>query len=63
MDECAEGIDECVQICRDTAASYTCSCNSGYRLASDGRRCNGIRLGVILLILTFSDFIPFRKYL
>ena len=31
----------CDQICSDTDTSYTCSCRSGYRLASDGYSCNG----------------------
>ena len=42
IDECAEGLDNCAQSCTDTPTSYTCSCNSGYRLASDGRGCNGM---------------------
>ena len=41
VNECAEGIDACAHVCTDTSTGYTCSCNSGYRLASDGHRCNG----------------------
>ena len=40
-DECADGIDDCAQVCTDTDLGYTCSCRSGYRLASDGRGCDG----------------------
>ena len=41
IDECAEGTDNCIQHCINTAGSYTCNCNTGYRLASDGRSCDG----------------------
>ena len=41
INECAEGTDGCAQTCNDTATSYTCSCNSGYRLATDGHACYG----------------------
>ena len=41
IDECAESRDNCAQICTDTDGSYTCSCEAGYDLASDGRGCNG----------------------
>ena len=42
VDECAEGTDDCAQVCTDTLLSYTCSCQSGYRLASDNRGCTEI---------------------
>ena len=32
----------CVQLCVNTAGSYHCQCNSGYRLSSDGFDCEGI---------------------
>ena len=41
VNECAEGLDQCAHVCNDTATGYTCSCNPGFRLASDGRNCNG----------------------
>ena len=41
VDECAEGTDRCAQNCSNTVGSYTCSCSSGYGLASDGRWCAG----------------------
>ena len=40
INECALGIDNCDQNCVDTPNSYTCTCNAGYVLASDGRSCN-----------------------
>ena len=42
IDECAEGVEDCAQVCTDTVLSYICSCHSGYRLASDGRGCTEI---------------------
>ena len=39
--ECVEGSARCDQQCTNTIGSYTCSCNPGYRLASDRQTCNG----------------------
>ena len=41
IDECSEDSDGCAQNCANTVGSYTCSCNTGYNLASDGRSCTG----------------------
>ena len=41
INECLEDTDGCSQLCSNTDGSYTCSCNSGYRLNVDGRSCNG----------------------
>ena len=41
INECVEDTDGCVQNCNNTIGSYTCSCASGYRLASDRRGCTG----------------------
>ena len=41
INECSEDTDSCAQNCHNTIGSYTCSCTTGYRLASDGRGCNG----------------------
>ncbi len=41
IDECAEGTDQCDQNCHNNIGSYTCSCNTGYRLNADGFRCDG----------------------
>ena len=40
-DECGLGIDNCVQICTNTAGSFYCGCNTGFQLNSDGATCNG----------------------
>ena len=42
IDECARGTHECNQTCNNTIGSYTCGCNAGYRLAPDGRNCEGL---------------------
>ena len=41
IDECAENRDNCDQLCTNTQGGYTCSCRSGYSLASNGQDCNG----------------------
>ena len=41
VNECASNNGGCAQICMDTTDSFTCLCNSGFRLDSDGRSCNG----------------------
>ena len=42
IDECAEGTAGCAQICTNIPGSYFCSCESGYRLASDRLGCDDI---------------------
>lgn len=42
IDECRDNIDNCSQTCSNTIGSYTCDCNPGYRIATDGRTCDGI---------------------
>ena len=42
VDECDEGSDGCAQMCTNTIGSYSCSCRSGYRLASDSHGCTDI---------------------
>ena len=41
---------DCEQICNNTVGSYTCSCNNGYSLNSDGRNCSGI---ILLFLLSY----------
>lgn len=41
IDECVEDISGCDQTCTNTIGSYQCTCDSGYRLASDSHHCNG----------------------
>ena len=40
IDECT-GVNDCQQICTNTAGSYTCSCESGFVLFENGHTCNG----------------------
>jgi hypothetical protein len=35
-------IDSCSENCHDTVGSYTCSCNTGYTLNSNGFTCDGM---------------------
>ena len=41
INECGEEIDGCAQNCINTNGSYTCGCNTGYRLGNDGYSCYG----------------------
>lgn len=41
IDECTEGTDRCDQNCHNNVGSYTCTCNSGYRLNANGYVCDG----------------------
>ena len=41
INECDEGSHNCEHICTNTAGSFECSCNSGYRLDGNGRNCSG----------------------
>ena len=50
------GTDTCEQNCHNTVGSYTCSCNAGYTLNSDGHTCDGIyvlflHVAIVWLIL------------
>ena len=44
IDECAANTDNCDDTngaCANTAGSFTCSCNAGYELQTDGFTCSG----------------------
>ena len=41
VNECAEGKDNCDQLCTNTIGSYNCMCRDGYYLHQDGRTCVG----------------------
>lgn len=41
IDECRDNTDGCAQNCINTVGSYSCTCNTGYSLASDRRTCEG----------------------
>ena len=41
IDECTNNTDNCNQTCTNTEGSFTCGCNGGYELNSDGTTCNG----------------------
>ena len=43
IDECGdENLNDCSQICVNIGGSYTCACDPGYRLNSDGFTCRDI---------------------
>jgi hypothetical protein len=53
IDECSENRDNCGEVCQNIPGSYSCSCRTGYRLASDGAACDGIDLNTQNLALRF----------
>lgn len=42
INECATGRHSCQQVCINNVGSYTCSCEYGYALHSNGFDCEGI---------------------
>lgn len=50
VDECATEQDQCDQNCHNNIGSFSCSCNSGFMLSSDGLNCDGkCNFGIIML--------------
>ena len=47
VDECLSDNGGCDHSCTDSDGSYTCSCNNGYQLNSDGHKCDGKQAFVI----------------
>lgn len=47
VDECLSDNGGCDHNCTDSDGSYTCSCNNGYQLNSDGHKCDGKQAFVI----------------
>ena len=41
VDDCGDENGGCSQICINTEGSFTCDCNTGFVLDSDGATCNG----------------------
>ena len=41
INECSANTDNCAQTCSNTVGSFTCGCNSGFTLDSNGRTCSG----------------------
>ena len=41
VNECTEGMNQCQEICQNMIGSYTCDCNDGFMLSTDGRSCIG----------------------
>lgn len=59
INECAEGTDRCAQNCHNNVGSYTCSCNVGFRLNTNGYGCDGnlrIIVNFVSLIQSLSSW-------
>ena len=51
LDECQVGLNgdtTCDEVCVNTIGSYTCGCNPGRVLVSNGVSCRGMLIGIIL---------------
>ena len=42
INECSDGTHVCSHTCTNTIASYTCDCNTGFLLETDGITCSGM---------------------
>ena len=41
IDECEGDLHQCSQNCHNTIGSYTCSCNSGFQIGPNEKKCYG----------------------
>ena len=44
IDECEGDLHQCSQNCHNTIGSYTCSCNSGFQIGPNEKKCYGTKL-------------------
>ena len=47
---------QCFQDCVNTEGSYMCQCRNGYRLAADGRSCEGIFVLSHTMIVVVNNY-------
>ena len=60
INECT-GSNNCQQVCTNTEGSFTCGCEAGYVLDSEGATCSGIRILCLLCafhLVMFSQESP-----
>ena len=53
-DECALANGGCEHSCSNADGSYTCSCNSGFKLNANGLTCEGEQKSRTLVIICFK---------
>lgn len=51
VDECAQRISNCEQVCTNSDGAFNCSCLSGFVLHANGHSCSGEALCFIALLL------------
>lgn len=39
INECAENLDDCGQLCDNTQGGFTCDCMQGFQLLDDNKNC------------------------
>jgi len=59
INEC-NGDHECDQGCNNTVGSYSCSCDDGYLLGTDGRTCEGKPTHSVHIFLELGNIIKLR---
>ena len=47
IDECAQGISNCEQVCTNSDGAFNCSCFSGFVLHTNSHSCSGEELHFI----------------
>lgn len=47
VDECAEALDDCQQICPNHVGHHVCACEEGCELESDKKSCSGMNKIII----------------
>ena len=55
INECATNNGGCDHKCQNYDGGHYCSCNTGYRLASDGTTCEGAVRNIIILRSSFRN--------
>ena len=57
VDECSDGIHDCMQNCNNTLGSYICTCDSGFIIDADGRTCDGKHKWSSILWLLLKPYV------
>lgn len=53
INECLNYNGACSHTCTNFDGSYTCSCNSGFKLENDGHNCTGIQWFICLVMFQY----------
>ena len=56
INECAVGNGGCQHDCTNTDGSYTCGCQSGFKLNNNEHTCSGIQKIIIIKITDYYNY-------